>query len=55
MKYDESVKIKQILDSAQEIVVVQADNPDADSLGSSLALEAILDEQGKNVDRKSVV
>jgi phosphoesterase RecJ-like protein len=49
MKYDESVKIKQILDSAQEIVVVQADNPDADSLGSSLALEAILDEQGKNV------
>lgn len=42
-------KIKQIIDSAQRIVVLQADNPDADSLGSALALEAILSEQGKDV------
>lgn len=31
------------------MVVVQADNPDADSLASALALEHILEEQGKKV------
>lgn len=41
--------IKQIIDDAQRIVVIQADNPDADSLGSALALEAILSEYGKDV------
>lgn len=34
---------------AQNILVLQADNPDADSLGSALALEAVLSEQGKRV------
>jgi phosphoesterase RecJ-like protein len=34
---------------AQKIVVVQADNPDADSLGSALALEHILGDLGKDV------
>lgn len=32
-----------------KILVVQADNPDADSLGSALALEQILGEMGKSV------
>lgn len=36
-----------IVDKAQKVVVLQADNPDADSLGSALALEAILSELGK--------
>ncbi|HVO86199.1 MAG TPA: DHH family phosphoesterase [Candidatus Binatia bacterium] len=47
--YPEAEQIKSILDSANKIVVVQADNPDADSLASSLALEHILEEMGKQV------
>ncbi|MEO6761259.1 MAG: DHH family phosphoesterase [Candidatus Saccharimonadales bacterium] len=42
-------KIKQLVEAAQKIVVVQADNPDADSLGSALALEHILGDMGKDV------
>lgn len=42
-------KIKQLVGDAQKIVVLQADNPDADSLGSSLALEHILGDLGKSV------
>lgn len=42
-------KIKQLVGDAQKIVVVQADNPDADSLGSALALEHILGDLGKEV------
>ncbi len=42
-------QIKNILGNVQRIVVLQADNPDADSLGSALALEAILSEQDKDV------
>jgi len=45
-KYSE---LNKIIDSAQNIVVLQADNPDGDSLGTSLALEAILSEIGKSV------
>ncbi len=45
--YAEAEQIKQIVDAAQTIVVVQADNPDADSLGSALALEHILGDMGK--------
>jgi phosphoesterase RecJ-like protein len=37
------------ISSAQHIVVVQAENPDGDSLGSSLALEEILSDAGKKV------
>jgi phosphoesterase RecJ-like protein len=40
--YPETTKIKQLIDEAQSIVIIQADNPDGDSLGSSLALEQIL-------------
>ncbi len=45
--YPETEKIKAILDSAKRMVIVQADNPDADSLGSALALEHILGDMGK--------
>ncbi|HUD05562.1 MAG TPA: DHH family phosphoesterase [Candidatus Saccharimonadales bacterium] len=34
--------IKSTIDQANHIVIIQADNPDADSLGSALALEQIL-------------
>ena len=47
--YVEADKIKQLVDSAHSIVIIQADNPDADSLGSSLALEHILGDLGKHV------
>lgn len=46
MKYKE---IDQIVSEAKHIIVLQADNPDGDSLGSALALEAIFSEMGKNV------
>lgn len=42
-------QIQQLVASAQKIVVIQADNPDADSLGSALALEHILGDLGKDV------
>jgi phosphoesterase RecJ-like protein len=42
-------QIKQIIDNAQHIVVLQADNPDADSLASSLAFEQIIGEMGKDI------
>lgn len=42
-------RILQIVTDAQRIVIVQADNPDADSLGSALALEHILGDLGKDV------
>ncbi len=45
--YPEADKLQQLITAAQTIVIVQADNPDADSLGSALALEAILSELGK--------
>ncbi len=41
--YSEAAKIKKIVDTARRIIIVQADNPDGDSLGSALALEQILD------------
>lgn len=49
MSYPENTvsAIKTIIDGAQKIVIVQADNPDADSLGSALALEQLLGNLGK--------
>lgn len=38
-----------LLSAAQSVVVIQAENPDGDSLGSSLALEEILSDMGKEV------
>lgn len=45
--YPESNKIQEIIAAAHKIVIVQADNPDSDSLGSALALEHILGDMGK--------
>jgi bifunctional oligoribonuclease and PAP phosphatase NrnA len=41
-------QIQQIITETQKILIIQADNPDADSLGSALALEAILHDMGKD-------
>lgn len=41
--------LRQLIEQNQKIVIIQADNPDGDSLGSALALEAILSELGKEV------
>ena len=40
-------QLQQLIDAAQDIVILQADNPDGDSLASSLALEQILGDMGK--------
>jgi phosphoesterase RecJ-like protein len=40
---------KKLINDAQKIVVIQAENPDGDSLGSSLAFEEILSDLGKDV------
>ena len=37
------------IDDATSILVIQAENPDGDSLGSALALEAIFSDMGKKV------
>lgn len=39
----------QLINDASKIVVIQAENPDGDSLGSALALEEILSDLGKDV------
>jgi len=41
--------VLELIKDAQHIVVVQAENPDGDSLGSSLALEELLSDAGKDV------
>jgi phosphoesterase RecJ-like protein len=48
-QYPEAGKIGQAVKAADKIVLVQADNPDGDSLASALALEEILAGQGKEV------
>lgn len=40
-------QINQIITDSNKILIIQADNPDADSLASSLALEKILHDLGK--------
>lgn len=46
--YPEASRIGAIIDGAQKIVILQADNPDGDSMGSALALEQILGDLGKD-------
>jgi phosphoesterase RecJ-like protein len=41
-------QIAELVNNSKTIVVIQADNPDADSLGSALALESILGDMGKD-------
>lgn len=42
-------KAKQLIESANKVIVIQAENPDGDSLGSALALEEVLSDLGKDV------
>lgn len=44
--YDQAT---QLINDAKKIVIIQGENPDGDSLGSSLALEEVLTDLGKNV------
>ena len=48
-RYPETAEIEAILKDTKHLVVVQADNPDADSLASALALEQTLGDLGKDV------
>ena len=41
--------ISKLIKNAQNIAVIQAENPDGDSLGSALALEGLLSDRGKFV------
>lgn len=41
--------IKQLISDAKRIVIIQPENPDADSLGSAVALEEVLGDAGKSV------
>lgn len=38
-----------LIDAASRIVIIQAENPDGDSLGSALALEELLSDLGKHI------
>jgi len=49
IKYPEIDRIREIVGDAKKIVIVQADNPDSDSVSSSLALEHILSDLGKDI------
>jgi phosphoesterase RecJ-like protein len=46
---DQYAQAEALISSSSSIVIIQAGNPDADSLGSALALEQILTLQGKDV------
>jgi len=45
--HEQTETIQKIINNATRIVILQADNPDGDSLASALALEQILHEMGK--------
>ena len=49
------MKFKELIDGVQKVVVVQAENPDGDSLGSSVALEQILTCLGKEASMHCIV
>lgn len=49
----ETIKLR--VDEAERIVVIQPENPDADSLGSATALEEILSDLGKHVTMFSAI
>lgn len=49
MKTASIADIEKFVEQADKVVIVQADNPDADSLASALALEHILGDLGKEV------
>jgi phosphoesterase RecJ-like protein len=41
------IQLAKLIDESKKILIIQADNPDGDSLGSALALEQILCDLGK--------
>lgn len=45
--YKESSQIKELVDQANKILIIQPDNPDGDSLGSAIGLEQILTNLAK--------
>jgi phosphoesterase RecJ-like protein len=45
--YEQAEAIQKIIQDAERIVIIQADNPDGDSLATAKALEEILGDQGK--------
>jgi bifunctional oligoribonuclease and PAP phosphatase NrnA len=47
MTYQEADQIKKILKDAHQVLIIQADNPDGDSLASALALEQIVSDLNK--------
>lgn len=47
MTYPDTDRVAQLVSEAKNILIIQADNPDADSMGSALALEGILQNLGK--------
>jgi phosphoesterase RecJ-like protein len=47
MSYEQATQIDQLIKNAQNILIMQADNPDGDSLGSALALEQIIGDMDK--------
>ena len=49
MTYTQADDIQKLITDATHIVILQADNPDGDSLASALALEHILGDMGKKV------
>lgn len=47
-KMDKTLEeVKRLIEDASSILIIQAENPDGDSLGSALALESIFNEMGK--------
>lgn len=42
-------EVKKLIERAKNIIIIQAENPDGDSIGSALALEEILGDLGKEV------
>lgn len=48
--YPEAARVNEAIKNAQKIVIVQADNPDTDSLASALALEQIFGDAEKDVE-----
>jgi len=53
VSYPEAPDIQRLIDGAQRIVIVQADNPDGDSLGSALALKLLRYERPSSRQRIS--
>ncbi|MBX4201507.1 DHH family phosphoesterase [Candidatus Saccharibacteria bacterium] len=48
-EHQEFLELSRLIGQAEVIVIIQADNPDADSLASALILEEVLGDMGKKV------